>query len=79
MKPETNPVKRYFARRPPGLRGAINAMCANCVGCTSALQGPQFIDHIEAGFREAIGGCEITSCPLHTHRPYKSISEAKAA
>lgn len=76
-KPETNPVKRFFERRPPGMRAAVNAMCAQCAGCTSALQGSQFTDHIEPGFREVIGTCGITSCPLHTLRPYQSKSEAQ--
>ncbi len=70
---ENNPVKRFFDN-PKGFRPAINAMCATCCGCTCEKQGASFKNHMEAGFRTTIKTCGITSCPLHSLRPYQEVS-----
>ena len=70
-KPETNPVKRFYKNGKKGWRAAINAMCAHCMGCSTHLQGPGFVDHIEPGFRVQIRDCSSPGCPLHHLRPYQ--------
>ena len=42
---------------------AINANCADCVGCTQTYNEP--------GYRANIADCTIKRCPLHTFRPYQ--------
>ena len=42
---------------------AINAMCANCMGCTSAYSEP--------GYRALIADCSSGECPLYEFRPYQ--------
>ena len=71
VKPETNPVKRFYEKGKIGWRPAINAMCAFCVGCSAKLQGDRFIDHIEPGFRDEIRYCGVLGCPIHHLRPYQ--------
>lgn len=57
----SNPVAKAISN--PTLRNAINAKCAECMGCTRK--------HIEAGFIEDIRGCVAVGCPLHPFRPYQ--------
>lgn len=52
---------------PNSRRFAINAMCANCMGCTT--------ENIEQGFRNNIKHCTSNSCPLHSFRPYQVEDE----
>jgi hypothetical protein len=59
-----NPVERFFAA-PPSRKGAIEAMCALCMGCTK--------DHLEEGFKGEIRNCTAPHCPLHPLRPYQEI------
>jgi hypothetical protein len=59
--PETNPLARYVANPTRGK--AINAKCAECVGCTPT--------HLEPGFRATIRDCTVNTCPLHVFRPYQ--------
>ncbi|MBG56801.1 MAG: hypothetical protein CMK46_00750 [Porticoccus sp.] len=61
IKPEQNPVKRALIR--PTRKNAIDAMCAQCLGCTK--------DHIESGFRESIRDCTAPHCSLFPFRPYQ--------
>lgn len=60
-KPETNPLAKYF--KTPTRGKAINAKCAECVGCTAT--------HLEPGFRATIRDCQSFSCPLHMFRPFQ--------
>lgn len=46
MIPENNPVTRNLKKTTR--KRAIEAMCAHCMGCTSALQGSGFKNHLEA-------------------------------
>ena len=69
--PENNPVKRYLQNGKRGWRPAINAMCANCCGCTAQLQGDGFKDHLEPGFRDSIRQCAVFGCPIWHLRPYQ--------
>ena len=66
---EYNPVTRGLQN--PTRKNAINAKCAECMGCTSALQGDRYADHLEPGFRTLIAECSAPSCPLWTWRPYQ--------
>lgn len=75
--PEMNPVIRYFESDKVGWKGAIAAMCATCVGCTSTKQGKGFEDYMTKGFRSEIRNCQVFSCPLRTIRPYKEIKDGK--
>jgi len=59
---QTNPILKYRAK--PGLRAAVTAMCAHCMGCTD--------ESIEAGFRKDVRECSRTVCPLWAHRPYQT-------
>ena len=58
-----NPIIQ-FQRNPNSRAKAINAKCAECVGCTS--------NHLEKGFKESISSCSSYACPLHGFRPYRS-------
>lgn len=77
LKPEANPVKRFFERGKVGWRPAINAMCASCVGCSAQLQGKGFRDHVEAGFRDTIRQCAVFACPIHHLRPYQNKGDTE--
>lgn len=46
---------------PGSLRAAVNAMCYDCQG-----QGA------DPSYHWRIGNCEVTGCPLWSHRPYKA-------
>jgi len=59
-----NPVKRFFAL-PPSRKRAIEAKCAECMGCTE--------DHLEEGFKREIRNCTAPHCPLYPLRPYQVI------
>lgn len=61
MKAEQNPIRR--AMRKPTRQNAINAVCANCIGCTE--------NHLEEGFRTLIQDCTAPTCPLFSWRPYQ--------
>ena len=63
-----NPVERFFAL-PPSRKGAIEAMCASCMGCTK--------DHLEEGFKSEIRDCSAQHCPLHLLRPYQVSEESQ--
>ena len=58
----SNPIGQ-FQTRPSSRAYAVNAKCAECVGCTP--------DHLEKGFKESISSCSSESCPLYTFRPYQ--------
>ena len=66
---QTNPIKTYYAK--PTRKYAINAKCAECMGCTASTQGKGYTDHLEAGFRTLIRNCTATGCPLFQFRPYQ--------
>jgi hypothetical protein len=66
---ECNPLLQAMAK-PKSRRAAINAKCAECMGCT--------IDHIECGFRREIRNCTAPHCPLFTFRPYQGQEAAKS-
>ena len=57
-----NPVERFYAL-PSSRKRAIEAKCAECMGCTK--------DHLEEGFKNEIRNCSTHSCPLYLFRPYK--------
>ena len=66
-----NPILRYH-NKPDSRACAIDAKCAECMGCT--------LDHLEKGFKESISSCSSYSCPLHGLRPYqreKSLNSQK--
>ena len=42
---------------------AINANCANCMGCTA--------EYSEPGYRALIADCTSKDCSLYTFRPYQ--------
>ncbi len=58
----SNPILKAKAN-PNSRRYAINAKCADCMGCTA--------ESMEAGFRKNIKECTSTSCSLHSFRPYQ--------
>ena len=60
---QSNPILK-FESNPNSRRFAINAMCAQCMGCTR--------DSLEAGFRNLVKHCTSTGCPLHSFRPYQT-------
>ena len=62
MKPNQNPIKRF--QRTPTRKNAIDAKCAECMGCSS--------DYLEPGFRESISTCSSKGCPLYSFRPYRA-------
>jgi hypothetical protein len=47
---------------------AIKAMCAHCMGCTESYREP--------GYRQAIGNCSSTKCPLYNFRPFRDAKES---
>jgi len=51
-----NPVARFYTLAPTRTR-AIEAKCAECMGCTK--------DHLEEGFKNEIRFCTAPHCPLH--------------
>lgn len=59
---EDNPIVRY--QRESTRKNAINAKCAECVGCTTVS--------LEKGFRESISACTSKECSLYGFRPYRS-------
>ena len=71
---ETNPVKRFFTRKPPGLRPRIDAMCATCVCVTATEQGEGMDDYQPRGWRTEICRCPVLSCPLHEVRPFQNFA-----
>ena len=58
-----NPIARY-QKNLNSRTLAINAKCAECVGCTP--------NHLEKGFRESISNCTSPSCHLYRFRPYQA-------
>lgn len=66
---ESNPVTRNC--QGTTRKKAVEAMCAQCMGVTSSLQGDGFTDHLEASFRTNIRDCASTHCPLHAWRPFQ--------
>ena len=60
---QSNPILK-FQENPNSRRFAINAMCAQCMGCT--------VSSLEGGFRNMIKNCTSTTCPLHSFRPYQT-------
>jgi hypothetical protein len=59
---EHNPIIRARSK-PTSMRAAIDAMCAQCMGCSEQM--------IEPGFRNEIRDCSAPHCPLWLHRPYQ--------
>lgn len=66
---EMNPITRFIEN--PTRKGAIHAKCAECMGCSSSLQGKGFKDHLEPGFRALIRDCTSPACPIFQYRPFK--------
>ena len=72
MTEETQYSKMAEARRleliareggKPGLRGKINAMCISCT-----------FDSLTPGnWRQQVGNCTVTVCPLHSVRPKSRV------
>ena len=58
----TNPIIKA-QQKPKSMRAAINAKCAECMGCT--------INETEPGFRSMIRDCTAGDCPLYNLRPYQ--------
>ena len=52
-----NLVERFFSLVPSRKR-AIDAKCAECMGCTK--------NHLEEGFKKGIRNWTAPHCPLHT-------------
>ena len=73
-KPEFNPIKAYYAK--PTRKYAINAKCAECMGCEADEQGYGREDHLERGFRGEIRNCTAPACPLYDFRPYQGKNHA---
>ncbi|MFT5453375.1 MAG: hypothetical protein ACI9N9_002881 [Enterobacterales bacterium] len=57
-----NLVERFYSLLPTRKR-AIDAKCAECMGCTK--------DHIEEGYKSEIRNCSTQDCSLYLFRPYK--------
>jgi len=57
-----NLVERFFSLVPSRKR-AIDAKCAECMGCTK--------DHLEEGYKNEIRNCSALTCSLYLFRPYK--------
>ena len=57
-----NPVARFYSLAPTRTR-AIEAKCAECMGCTK--------NHIEEGVKKGIRNCTALSCALYFFRPYQ--------
>jgi len=58
-----NPIDRYH-KHPESRILAVNAKCAECMGCQPG--------HLEKGFRESISTCTSYSCHLRQFRPYQA-------
>ena len=56
----TNPVVKNI--QSPSRKNAINAMCAQCMGCDA--------DSAEDGFRNLIRDCQSVNCAIYSFRPY---------
>jgi hypothetical protein len=68
-----NPIARHL-KNPNSRTLAVNAKCAECVGCTRT--------HLEKGFKESISDCTSHSCHLYKFRPYqakKTLNSQKIA
>lgn len=61
--PEYNPVVKWEKSRKVSRRLAINAFCAQCMGCS--------VDHREQGVIVLIRNCTSKNCPLYIFRPYQ--------
>ena len=57
-----NLVERFFSLVPTRKR-AIDAKCAECMGCTK--------NHLEEGYKKEIRNCSAQACSLYSFRPYK--------
>ena len=57
-----NPVRRAIGNKT-SRRDAINAFCAQCMGCNE--------EYLEPGFREEIRKCTSRKCALWFFRPYQ--------
>jgi len=57
-----NLVERFFSLVPSRKR-AIDAKCAECMGCTK--------EHLEEGYKNEIRNCSAQACSLYFFRPYK--------
>jgi len=57
-----NLVERFFSL-VPSRKMAIDANCAECMGCTK--------DHLEEGYTNEIRNCSAKDCSLYLFRPYK--------
>lgn len=56
----SNPILRVLEY--PTYKNAVNAKCAECMGCDQ--------DYLEPDFRRSIRDCSSHRCPLHSFRPY---------
>lgn len=63
-----NPVSRFFNLKATR-KAAIEAKCAQCMGCTQ--------DSIETGFKSDISDCSSYDCALRQFRPYQKVSHPK--
>lgn len=67
---DTNPIIRLREDKK-SRKKAIEAFCAQCVGCSDT--------RLEPGFRTMIRECTATGCALHHFRPYQAKSHAYTA
>ena len=58
---EMNPISKNM--KAGTRKNAINAFCAQCMGCTD--------EWLEPGFRKAIRECTSPKCALYDWRPYQ--------
>ena len=61
-----NPVARLYDHASTRKR-AIEAKCAECMGCTK--------DHLEDGFKNEIRNCTTLACALYFFRPYQTCEK----
>jgi len=63
-----NPAERFIAL-VPSRKGAIEAKCATCMGCTKV--------HLEEGFKTEVRNCTAPNYPLHSQAlPHLNLGEA---
>ena len=66
MSYQSNPIRRFAEK--PTRKTAMDAKCAECVGCNWHW--------LEPGFRKTIRDCTDQTCPLWAFRPFKGPNSA---
>lgn len=64
LRPSTQNLIVKAKRNPRSLQMAISAMCFYCIGGIEE-------DMPDPGWKEEIGNCTATLCPLLPHRPHQ--------